>query len=126
MNAAHLLDDLTERGIRVRPDGDVLRLKPKSKLDERLLEEVKAHKPELLSLLNSGWPQECLDAAKRFQHPAARLYPLLGMTVRTPRGRGRLLQVLRRAAAVALEGKPDVVYLPWQEVLPADSGKKNG
>ena len=124
MNAAQLLEEFSERGIGIWPDGDLLRLKPKSKLDDRLLEEVRAHKPELLALLNSEWPQESLDYVKRFQHAAARLYPLLGKTVHTSRGRGRLLQVLGRAAAVALEGKDDVTYLPWQEVNPVISGRK--
>ena len=124
MNAAQLLVEFSERGIGIWPDGDVLRLKPKSKLDERLLEEVRTHKPELLSLLNGEWSQESLDYAKRFQHPAARLYPLLGKVVQTSRGRGQLLQVLGRAAAVALEGKDDVTYLPWQKVFPVNSGRK--
>ena len=124
MNAAQLLVEFSERGIGIWPDGDVLRLKPKSKLDERLLEEVRTHKPELLFLLNSEWSQESLDYAKRFQNAAARLYPLLGKTVDTSRGRGQLLQVLGRAAAVALEGRDDVTYLPWQKVFPLNSGRK--
>ncbi len=124
MNAAQLLVEFSERGIGIWPDGDVLRLKPKSKLDERLLEEVRTHKPELLALLSSEWPQESLDYVKRFQHAAARLYPLLGKTVQTSRGTGRLLQVLGRVAAVALEGRDDVTYLPWQEVFPGGFGKK--
>ena len=55
MNAAQLLVEFSERGIGIWPDGDILRLKPKSKLDDRLLKEVRAHKPELLSLLNAEW-----------------------------------------------------------------------
>ena len=40
--AAQILSDLTVRGVRVRPDGELLRLKPKSRLDPDTLAAIKA------------------------------------------------------------------------------------
>ncbi len=118
MNAAELLVDLSERGVQVRPDGDLLRLRPKSRLTAGLLAEVKTHKPDLLTLLGTDWPPQCLEAAKRFRVPYACLYPLIGKTVETPGGPGKLLQVLGRAAAVRLKSQSKVKYLDWRTIRP--------
>ena len=52
------------------------------------------------------WPAACLAAERRFGRPEARLYPLLGRTVRTPAGTGTLVQVFAQAAAVVLDADP--------------------
>ena len=53
MNTAQLLDDLSSRGVALRAGRSQLFLKPKSALTDDLLEEVKRHKGELLTLLSS-------------------------------------------------------------------------
>lgn len=44
------------------------------------------------------WPEECLEAERRFGHPKARLYPLVGLQggVSTPRGQGTLVSTVGR------------------------------
>lgn len=61
-----------------------------------------------------SWPPESLDSERRFDHPAARLYPLIGKRVRTPFGTGMLHQVFADRAAVELEsapGKLKIIFL---------------
>jgi TubC N-terminal docking domain len=56
---AELLGELTRCGVAVRVDGEAIRLKPKAALNVGLLARVKAHKPEILAVLNGKKP--CLD-----------------------------------------------------------------
>ena len=51
MNAVELLAELKERGVQATSEGQLLSLKPRSALTEDLIEELKAHKAEVLSLL---------------------------------------------------------------------------
>ena len=51
MDAADVLDHLTELGITARASGEKLLLEPGSKVPPDLLVEVKAHKAEVLTLL---------------------------------------------------------------------------
>lgn len=73
---------------------------------------------------DTSWPPDCLDAARRFGRPEARLYPLIGGRVSTPRGAGRLLQILahgvRVVAALSLEREPQrVAYdVEWRQIRP--------
>jgi hypothetical protein len=55
---ADILAELTSRGVVVRADGETLRLRPKTALDDGLLARVQAHKPEILAVL-SGRPAAC-------------------------------------------------------------------
>ena len=119
MQAQELLSTLKEQGIAVRPDGDRLRVRPKSRLTPELREELLAHKPELLEFLRSEWPPECRAARERFWQEHALLFPLIGRRVRTPKGEGRLLQVTERTCAVKLDADPSrVTFLEWQTVKP--------
>ena len=52
MQAQELLENLMERGITVRPDGNLLRVRPKSRLTPELIGELREHKPELLRLVS--------------------------------------------------------------------------
>lgn len=54
MNAAQLLDDLRQLGIRLESDGDKLRFFPRSKATPELVEQMKSHKAELLAILDDG------------------------------------------------------------------------
>ena len=66
------------------------------------------------------WPAACLDSERRFGRPEARLYPLLGQSVRTPAGTGTLVQVFAQAAAVVLDADPSRLRrLPPDTVRPA-------
>ncbi len=53
MNTAELLDEVTRRGIKLKPDGDALcYTAPKDALTPDLLVELKTHKAELLAELS--------------------------------------------------------------------------
>lgn len=52
MNTAELLDEVTRRGIKLKPDGDALcYTAPKDVLTSELMAKLKAHKTELLDIL---------------------------------------------------------------------------
>ena len=52
--AAEILTELSRRGIAVRVDGESIRLRPKSALDDELLARVREHKPEILAALSTS------------------------------------------------------------------------
>ena len=52
-----------------------------------------------------GWPEESLDALRRFAQPHAKLFPFIGRKVRTPQGTGTLIQVFASKVAVVLESE---------------------
>ena len=56
--AATLLGELRDRGIELRAVGDRLRYKPVESVDAELLERLRAHKPELLRILEPGHTAE--------------------------------------------------------------------
>jgi TubC N-terminal docking domain len=124
MDAVELIHQLEARGAEMRILGDRLRVQPRSAVPEDLIEEIRKHKPEIMELLRSGgWPTECLESERRFGQPHARLFPLLGRRVATPKGRGRLLQVFASRAAVRLEHAPDILtFLLPEEVRPPGLG----
>lgn len=51
--AVELLSELSRRGVAVRVDGESIRLKPKSALDDQLLASIRDCKPEILVALKS-------------------------------------------------------------------------
>lgn len=75
MTAAELIAELTRRGVRLEPRGERLRFYPRSPLTRGLLDELKAHKSEILNLLKGinstrtqlvefgtdGWPVDSID-----------------------------------------------------------------
>ncbi|HEX4952680.1 MAG TPA: hypothetical protein VF017_04710 [Thermoanaerobaculia bacterium] len=126
MSPEELLAEVQALGVSVRAEGNVLRLKPASSIPPSLVVELRAHKPELLSLVSlQGWPQESKDYVRRFGRPEARLYPFLAKEVATPLGRGRLLQVFAERVAVALECDPHrLVYLLPSEVSPPNLARQ--
>lgn len=56
--AVEIISELTRRGVMVRVEGESLRLMPKSALDDDLLNRVREHKPEILTVL-SRRPATC-------------------------------------------------------------------
>ena len=72
MNAAELLTDLAERGIQAIPEGEHLRLRPRSALTPELIQELRTHKAELLVLLDGQLPlAEALPGGIREPQPLA-------------------------------------------------------
>jgi hypothetical protein len=78
--AAEILSELARRGVMVRAEGEILRLKPKSALDDELLVHVREQKPEIIKLLLAAAPcgsPHCggcysvgvIDGKERFLHP---------------------------------------------------------
>ena len=49
--AQTLLDEMSQRGVTIRVDGETLRLKPREALDDDLLSRIKEHKPEIIRVL---------------------------------------------------------------------------
>lgn len=72
--AADILEELSRRGVDVRLDGETIRLRPRSALDDGLLSRVQTHKPEILAAL-SVRPVTCsptcyeVEPGKRIHHP---------------------------------------------------------
>jgi TubC N-terminal docking domain len=58
---ADILAEMSSRGVTVRADGEILRLKPRASLDDNLLARVQAHKHEILAAL-SGRPTTCVSS----------------------------------------------------------------
>ena len=60
--AAEVLNELYRRGIVVRVDGESIRLKPRSALDDQLLASIRDYKPEIIAALKSR-PAPCAAKA---------------------------------------------------------------
>lgn len=72
--AALLLAELGARGLRVRADGELLRLKPAEALTPELRKRILQAKPELLRLLASHPPvRQCLAVSEVLGFPAVLL-----------------------------------------------------
>ncbi len=54
MNAQRLLEGMVARGFAVSLEGEHLAVSPKSRLTPKIRDALKAHKPELVSLLQCG------------------------------------------------------------------------
>ncbi len=75
---------------------------------------------EAQSQIADKWPADCAESAVKFGRPYARLFPLIGKKVRTPKGPGILEQVLGpRTVRVALDSNPrKMTTFEADEVLP--------
>ncbi len=54
-------------------------------------------------LEKEGWPKECVDSYRAFGSRVSCLYPLIGLRVTTPKGRGVLVQALGTRPRVLLD-----------------------
>ena len=63
MNAQSLIETLSEKGVRLIPDGDGLVVEPASKLTDADRRAIRAHKAELLHLLAADEPGACEHVA---------------------------------------------------------------
>ena len=75
VSAAELLADLARRGIRLEADGERLRYHPRSALTPDLLDRLKAHKAELLTLLLRATAFDIDSAPDAEPAPAAQENP---------------------------------------------------
>lgn len=128
MRPEELLQTVEALGVVVTLDRENLVLRPKSLLPPDLVKQLRAHKAELLDLVElQSWPEESRQAVRRFGLPCARLYPFLGRTVLTPAGPGRLVQVFAERATVLLDAHPHRadVFLP-SELQPPGAGRAPG
>lgn len=117
MRAEELLAELEALGVVVSLDHEHLRLRPKSRLTDDLIEDLRAHKAEIVGLVElRQWPKESRDAVRRFGVPQARLYSFVRQHVTTPQGRGRLIAVFADRVEVQLAGRMSV-FLP-SEIRP--------
>lgn len=123
MTADEILSELQTRQVELAVVGDRLRFRPVSAVPEPLLEALRAHKAEVMDLVElRSWPEASKDAVRRFRQPCARLYPFIGRTIQTPQGPGRLLQVFPERATVAFAATPGTVsfFLP-SELRPPEA-----
>jgi len=49
--AQAILDEMSQRGVTARVDGEILRLRPREALDDDLLARIREHKPEIIHAL---------------------------------------------------------------------------
>jgi hypothetical protein len=83
----------------------------------RAISVLRANKPEVIALL-SGWPSASFEAVEKFGTTAARLYPFIGLRVRTPKGTGKLLQVFVDRATVSIDGEEKTTDFQPDEINP--------
>ena len=71
--------------------------------------------------------EEMWHSQQRFDHKAARLYPLVGQKVRTEEGRGTLWQVLTGRVGVVLDKDPKrVTFVNVEDVKPLKQHSSQG
>lgn len=118
MTTETLLMQLSDLGIAVVVSGGRVQLQGRGpRPSERLLQEIRAHKDEIVAYLDlMEWPEVCLEYVRELGHRTARLYPFVGKAVTTPQGPGRLLQVFPDRAVVHLVGRVSL-FLP-SEIRP--------
>ena len=69
------------------------------------------------AMKQSLWPEDSLEAERRFGSPTAKLYPFLGKTVSTPEGSGMLWQAFSSRCGVVLEKDPKRVIFMQPELI---------
>lgn len=122
---SEILSELQARQVELAVVGDRLRFRPVSAVPEPLLEALRAHKAEVMDLVElRSWPEASKEAVRRFGKPCARLYPFLGRVVQTPDGPGRLLQVFAERVTVVLDAEPSRAsfFLPSEVRPPGVAG----
>lgn len=122
--ALKAIRELEQVGGSLTLEGDAIRYRvPKDRADvDALVAELRRHRDEVGNLLRERerqWPPASLEAERRFGHYSARLYPLLGTQVRTPRGTGRLVQVFTDRASVLQDRADRVSFFAPEEICPS-------
>jgi hypothetical protein len=145
MTAEMLVATIEQGGVRLRVDGDRLKLEApadrvpspetiaglrenKAAVVEYLRGRCKPEGIQFSSFPNpigrkteklESWPPESLDAERRFGQPHAKLFPYLGRKVRTPAGPGTLVQVFADRVTVLLDLElTRCVFFQPQEIEP--------
>jgi hypothetical protein len=133
MTVEAIVATLEQEGIRLRIDGEKLKLQApadrvpgpetiaglrenKAAILEYLRARVCSPEIQFVSLLDpkarktdklAHWPSDSLDAERRFGQPHAKLFPFIGHKVRTPSGPGTLIQVFAERVTVLLDSERD-------------------
>jgi hypothetical protein len=130
---SRVLTELRRLGYAVSLDGEHIRCRlvgrdePSPNRALAVLRAVRARHADVLAALRTevaeGWPEESARCEGRFGHRAARLYPLLGQMVESPKGRARLVQVGSTTCRVVPEAAPDrTECVPLAAVRPVRTG----
>lgn len=90
--------------LEITTQGEIRLLLPKGKPD-LIINELSLHKAELLDFLR--------------QEKARKLYPYLGMMVRSPLGPGSLWQVFSKRVGIALEKTQKVLFFKPEHIKPS-------
>ena len=122
MTASLLLTKLRAEGLQLRVAGEVLFVKPKASITFVQRQAIAESKPQLITLLSKeevDWPVECIKSEQKYGHCAARLYPLIGKVVETPRGVGLLWQVFANRAGVLMDGNRKwLLFITPEDIKP--------
>lgn len=122
--AVELLSELKARGVELQAVGDRLRVRPVEAIGPELLEQVRQHKAEIITIITvlmataSAWPPASLEAERRFGQPHARLFPFVNKVVWTPAGTGKLLSVYAETCEVLPDGTTRTMRVPTADVRP--------
>jgi hypothetical protein len=73
VTAAVLVAELQARGVTLRPDGEILRVRPVNKVTPAEFEALRRHKPEILRLLTAG---QLPDPITAYEATLGRLWAL--------------------------------------------------
>ena len=127
MIAEQLIETLERDGIRLRADGERLKLEaPADRIpDGELLAGLRRNKADILACLRARlgpnqfsslpeprawktgklktWPSSSVEAENQFCQPHAKLFPFIGRKVRTPMGIGILIQAFAARCTVLLD-----------------------
>jgi len=131
MTAETLVAALEQGGVRLRIEGDRLKLEaPADKVPSpETIAGLRENKSAVVEYLRGrsqprgiqfssfpdpigwkteklgGWPHESFESERRFGQPHAKLFPFLGRKVRTPGGPGTLIQVFADRVTVLLDAE---------------------
>jgi hypothetical protein len=95
-----ILDEMSQRGVTARIEGETLRLKPREALDDDLLARIKEHKPEIIRALAAIPPMpEGVRLVRWGPKPAPVALTTVGIVTDVPRFISMTLMELKAALA---------------------------
>ncbi len=133
MKAQAVIETVVDAGGELTISGDRIRYRlPKDHPEkERILAELREHKPEIIWLLSArplasspvcseaaegSWPPASLEAERRFGQAHARLFPFISKRVWTPQGPGVLLTAYADRCEIQLDSVGVIVRVEVDNV----------